>query len=197
MAKEVRAFVRNCPTCQQSKYLPQKPMGLLQPLPIPSQVWEDISMDFITHLPQISGKSMIWVIIDRLSKYAHFVALPGQFSATTLAPIFLTEIYRLHGMPKTIVSDRDSVFVSTFWGELFRLHGTKLAFSSAYHPQTDGQTEVTNRILETYLRCLVGDSPHLWVRYLPLAEYWYNSTYQSSLRMTPFEVLYGRPPPTL
>lgn len=96
-------------------------MGLLQPLPIPTQVWEDISMDFITHISPASGKSIIWVIVDRLSKYAHFVALPGQFSTVTLAPIFISEIYRLHGMPKTIVSDRDRVFVSKFWRELFRL----------------------------------------------------------------------------
>lgn len=154
-------------------------------------------MDFITHLPPTTGKSVIWVIVDRLSKYSHFIALPAQFSAVTLAPIFISEIYRLHGMPKSIVSDRERVFVSQFWKELFRLHGTKLAFISAYHPQSDGQTEVTNRILETYLRCFVCDSPQLWVRYLPLAEYWCNSTFQSTIKLTPFEVLYGRPPPNL
>lgn len=116
-------------------------------------------MDFINHLPPTHGKSVIRVVINRLSKYAHFVALPVQFSAVTLALIFIIEIYRLHGTPKTIVSDRDIVFVSQFWKELFQLHGTKLTFSSAYHPQTDGQTDVTNRILETYLRCFVSDSP--------------------------------------
>lgn len=94
-------------------------------------------------------------------------------------------------MPKTIVSDRDRVFMSKFWKELFHLCGTKLAFSSAYHPETDGQTEVTNRILETYLHCFVSDTPHLWVQYLPLAEFWYNSTFQSAIRMSPFEALYG------
>lgn len=130
--------------------------------------------------------------MDRLSKCAHLIALPAQFSTITLSPIFISEIYRLHGMAKTIVSDRDRVFVSRFWKEIFRLYGTKLAFSSAYHPQSDGQTEVTNRILETYLWCFVGDSPQLWVRYLPLAEFWYNSTFQSAIKMTPYEVLYGR-----
>lgn len=115
-------------------------------------------MDFITHLPSANGKSVIWVIADHLSKYAHFVSLPTHFTTFTLAPIFISEIYRLHGMPKTIVSDRDSVFVSRFWRELFRLHGTKLAFSTMYHPQFDGQTEVTNRTLETYLHCFVSDS---------------------------------------
>lgn len=172
-------------------------MGLLQPLPIPVNVWEDISMDFITHLPPSNGKSVIWVVIDRLTKYAHFLALPSHFSAATIAPIFLSEIYKLHGMPKTIVSDRDRVFISHFWRELFRLMGTTLAYTSAYHPQSDGQTEVTNHILETYLRCFVGDSPHLWAKFLHLAEYWYNSSYQSAIKMSPFEALYGRSPPTI
>lgn len=197
MSKDVKNMVCLCHTCQQNKPFNQKPYWLLQPLPIPNKVWEDISMDFITHLPPTNGKSIIWVVIDILSKYAHFVALPSQFSAVTLAPIFISEIYRLHGMPKSIVSDRDHVFVSHFWRELFRLHGTKLAFSSAYHPQSNGQTEVANRILESYLRCFVGDSPHHWLRYLPLAEFWFNSTDQFSLCSTPFEVLYGRHPPTL
>lgn len=106
-------------------------------------------MDFITHLPPSKGKTTIWVVIDRLTKFAHFIALPPQYSAVTLAPVFLTEKYHLHGMPKTIVSNRDRVFVSKFWLELFKLSGTKLAFSSANNPETDGQTEVTNRTLET------------------------------------------------
>ncbi|KAJ1398529.1 Ribonuclease H-like superfamily [Sesbania bispinosa] len=161
------------------------------------RVWDDIFMDFITHLPPSYGKATIWVVIDRLSKFAHFIALPSQFSAATLAPVFMTEIYRLHGMPKTIVSDCDRVFISKFWRELFRLSGTTLAFSSAYHPQTDGQTKVTNRILETYLRCFVSDEPRRWFQYLYLSEYWYNSSFQSSLRMSPFEALYGHSPPTI
>lgn len=152
-------------------------------------------MDFITHLPVVQGKTVIWVVVDRLSKYAHFIALPTNFSATTIAPIFLAKIYRLHGMPKTIVSDCDCVFVSKFFQELFKLNGTKLCFNSAYHPPTDGQTEVLNRVLETYLRCFVCDSPKLWLQFLHLAEYWYNSSYQSAIRMSPFEALYGRAPP--
>lgn len=197
MAKDIKNWVRECSICQMHKYSTQKPMGLLQPLPIPSRVWEDISMDFITHLPQVHGKSVIWVVVDRLSKFGHFIALPTSFSAASLTPVFMVEIHRLHGMPKTIVSDRDRVFVSKFWQELFKLSGTKLCFSSSYHPQSDGQTEVLNRILETYLRCFVSDNPKLWLQFLHLAEYWYNSTYQSAIRMSPFEVLYGRPPLTL
>jgi hypothetical protein len=197
MAREVQDFVQQCTVCQQSKYSTQKQSGLLQPLPIPQQVWEDISMDFITHLPASHGKTTIWVIVDRLTKYAHFFALPPKFSAATVASLFLTEVYKLHGMPRTIVSDRDRLFISQFWKELFRLQGTTLAYSSSYHPQTDGQTEVTNRILETYLRCFVCDTPRLWVNFLALAEHWYNTTYQSAIRMTPFEALYGRAPPSI
>lgn len=197
MAKDVKRWVQECSICQQQKYSTHRPYGLLNPLPIPSQVWEDIAMDFITKLPPSHGKSTIWVVIDRLTKYAHFIALPAHYSAVSLAPVFMSEIYRLHGMPKTIVSDRDRVFVSRFWQELFKLNGTTLCFSSAYHPQSDGQTEVTNRILQTFLRCFVSDTPKLWVSMLPLAEHWYNSSYQSAIKMTPFEALYGRPPPNM
>lgn len=105
MARDIKLWVCECATCQANKYSTQKPYGLLQPLPIPLQVWEDIAMDFITHLPAIQGKTIIWVIVDHLSKYGHFIALPTGFSASTIAPIFLAEIHRLHGMPKTIVSD--------------------------------------------------------------------------------------------
>ncbi|KAL0382986.1 UNVERIFIED_CONTAM: hypothetical protein Scaly_0585900 [Sesamum calycinum] len=111
------------------------------PLPLPRRVWEDISMDFITHLSASAGKIIVWVVVDRLSKSAHFVGLPSRFSAASLTAAFAIEIYRLHGMPKTIVSDRDPLFLSHFWQELFKINGTSLAFSSAYHPQSDGQTE--------------------------------------------------------
>ncbi|MCI30862.1 Ty-3/Gypsy retrotransposon polyprotein, partial [Trifolium medium] len=120
-----------------------------------------------------------------------------SFTAASLASTFIAEIYRLHGAPKTIVSDRDRVFVSQFWRALFKSLGTTLAFSSSYHPQSDGQTEVLNRCLETYLRCFVSDEPKLWLRFLPLAEFWYNTSFHSAIGMTPFEALYGRKPPNM
>jgi len=134
------------------------------------KVWEDISMDFITHLPVFAGHSVVWIICDRLSKYVHFIALPTHFTAQQLTRRFLVEICRLHGVPKTIVSDRDPLFVSSFWQHLFKAQGTMLKFSSSYHPQTDGQTEILNRGLEAYLRCFVGSQPNKWYQYLHLAE---------------------------
>ncbi|KAJ1411180.1 Ribonuclease H-like superfamily [Sesbania bispinosa] len=160
------------------------------------------------HASPVGGHSSIRGTLARLAasfSWPHMVAdvkiMIQECSmcqqTATLAPMFMTEIYRLHGMPKTIVSDRDRVLINKFWPELFRLSGTTLAFSSAYHPQTDGQTEVTNHILETYLRCFVSDEPRRWFQYLYLSEYWYNSSFHSSLRMSPFEALYGRSPPTI
>ncbi|XP_058734067.1 uncharacterized protein LOC131605768 [Vicia villosa] len=194
---EVKNMVRHCLTCQHNKYDTQKKKGLLQPLPIPKQVWEEITMDFITHLPSSSGHTAIWVICDRLSKFVHFIPLPTHFTAKDLANRFTVEIFRLHGSPKTIVSDRDPIFLSKFWKEFFKNHGTILQYSTSYHPETDGQTEVVNRSLETYLRCFAGDHPKTWHKFLHLAEYWYNTSFHSAIQMTPFKALYGRDPPNL
>ncbi|GJW78613.1 ty3-gypsy retrotransposon protein [Tanacetum coccineum] len=192
LKKDVAQFVKSCTVCQTIKHPNHKPYGLLQPLPTPSQPWHDISMDFITNLPPSKGKVCIWVIVDRLSKYAHFIPLSPNYTALTLASMFMHEIYRLHGLPKTIVSDRDPLFLSRFWKELFKLMGTKLLHSSAYHPQTDGQTEVVNRCLEMYLRAFVFDEPRTWSKLLYLAEFCYNTSHHSSINMSPFTALYGR-----
>lgn len=162
MYTTTKEYIKECKECQYNKYQPKKKQGLLQPLPCPDKAWEDVSMDFITGLPSSSGYSFIWVIVDRLTKYAHFVGLPTKFTAQALANRFSTEICRLHGIPRSIVSDRDKVFISKFWRELFRVHGTRLRFSTSYHPETDGQTEVVNRGLETYLRCFAGEQPKSW-----------------------------------
>ena len=197
MRRDVREHVRACETCQRAKVDTLKPAGLLQPLPVPDRVWEDISMDFIEGLPLVRGFSVIFVVVDRLSKYAHFVALAHPFSAKTVAECFVQNVAKLHGMPRTIVSDRDRVFISEFWTEYFRLQGTRLDLSSAYHPQSDGQTEAVNRVLEQYLRCFVGDHPRRWLEYLPWAEWSYNTAEHSSTGMSPFEAVYGRTAPTL
>lgn len=154
-------------------------------------------MDFITHLPSSLGKTSIMVVVDRLSKYSHFITLPPSFTAESVAKAFVKEIVKLHGFPQAIVSDRDTIFMSAFWQELFRLQGTLLSTSSAYHPQSDGQTKVVNRCLEDYLRCFVANQQGLWVEYLPWAEFSYNTAWHSSIQMTPFQAVYGRPPPTI
>ena len=154
-------------------------------------------MDFVEGFPKVGGKSVILTIVDRFSKYAHFIALSHPYSAISVARVFFDNIVWLHGFPCSIVSDRDPVFTSNFWSELFRLAGVKLQLSSAFHPQTDGQSEVTNRIIVMYLRCLAGDRPRSCLKWLPWAEYCFNTSYQSSLKATPFQVVYGREPPTL
>ncbi|XP_058757922.1 uncharacterized protein LOC131631166 [Vicia villosa] len=193
----VKNMVKHCPNCQHNKYDTQKKKGLLQPLPVPERVWEDITMDFITNLPNSYGHTVVWVLCDRLSKFVHFIPLPSHFTAQDLAARFTVEIFRLHGIPRSIVSDRDPLFLSKFWKQFFKLQGTHLKYSTSYHPETDGQTEVVNRSLETYLRCLAGDHPRKWHSFLHLAEYWYNTSFHTAIQMSPFKALYGREPPSL
>ncbi|VFQ96036.1 unnamed protein product [Cuscuta campestris] len=197
MRSEVRAYVAACHTCQTTKFSTQPPGGLLQPLPVPQQIWEDVTMDFITGLPPSRGSSVILVVVDRLSKYAHFGPLPGDFDAHRTAFLFVDMVIKLHGFPRSIVSDRDKVFTSTFWRELHTLSGTTLHHCTAFHPQTDGQTEVMNRTLEQYLRAFVHARPKWWTVLLPWAKYSVNTSLHEGLKMTPFQAVYGRPPPDL
>jgi hypothetical protein len=194
MRRLVQEFVKACVTCQQYKSDHLRPAGLLQSLPVSSAVWADIGIDFIEALPKVQGKTVILSVVDRFSKYCHFIPLAHPYTAETVANAFFTDVVRLHGVPQSIVSDRDPVFTSAFWQELMRLTGTKLYMSSAFHPQTDGQTEAANRVIVMYLRCFTGDRPRQWLRWLPWAEYTYNTAYQSSLRETPFRVVYERDP---
>ena len=135
------------------------PGGFLDPLPIHSKIWTEITLDFIEGLPRSQGRDVIMVAMDCLSKYAHFIALPHSYTSASIARLFLDHIFKLHGMPKSIVSDRDPTFTSSFWLELFHLQGTQLNFSLAFHPQSDGKSEVVNWCLENYLRCFMGMGP--------------------------------------
>jgi hypothetical protein len=156
MKREIAKYVSECDTCQRIKASHLKVSGTLQPLPIPSWKWEDISMDFIIGLPNTSQKhDSIWVIIDRLTKTAHFFPVHTSYTANKYAKIYLDQIIRLHGVPKTIISDRGAQFIARFWEQLQSSLGTKLIRSSAYHPQTDGQTERVNQILEDMLRACI------------------------------------------
>lgn len=193
MKKDIMKKVTSCLTCQKVKAEHQKPSGSLQPLSIPEWKWEGISMDFVSGLPRtITGHDAIWVIVDRLTKSAHFIAVNMTFPLEKLARIYVKEIVRLHGVPANIVSDRDPRFVSKFWGSLHEALGTRLSLSSAYHPQSDGQSERTIQTLEDMLRACVLDYKGSWEDFLPLAEFSYNNSYHSSLGMAPFEALYGR-----
>lgn len=197
LKRDVIEYVRACDTCQRCKDEHIHSPGLLQPLAIPEQAWSSISMDFIEGLPKSHNKEVVLVIIDRLTKYGHFLALSHPYTVEQVAEMFMENIYKLHGLPQDIVSDRDRVFVSQFWKGVFKAMGVKLSMSTAYHPHSDGQTERLNRCLETYLRCMTFQRPKQWVKWLHLAEFWYNSNHHSSLQLTPFQALYGYQPPML
>uniref|UniRef100_A0A2N9G313 RNA-directed DNA polymerase n=1 Tax=Fagus sylvatica TaxID=28930 RepID=A0A2N9G313_FAGSY len=193
MKREIAGYVARCLVCQQVKIEHQRPGGLLQPLPIPEWKWEHISMDFVTGFPRTpSGNDSIWVIVDRLTKSAHFLAIKVGLSLEKLAKLYVNEIVRLHRVPVTIVSDRDRRFVSQFWKKLHMAMGTNLNFSTAFHPQTDGQSERTIQILEDMLRACAIDFRGSWEEHLPLVEFAYNNSYQASIQMAPYEALYGR-----
>jgi len=154
-------------------------------------------MDFIISLPPGKGYAVIMVVVDRLTKFAHFVPLKHDFDSKSVVDAFVQHIVKFHGFPKSIVSDKDKIFISKFWQQLFSLQGTRLAMSSAYHPQTNSQTEIINKNLEMYLQCFSHDNPKNWLPMLSWAEYWNNTSIHNSICMSPFMALYDREPPVL
>ncbi|KAG8492331.1 hypothetical protein CXB51_009857 [Gossypium anomalum] len=193
MKRDISDFVSRCLICQQVKAEHQVPSGLLQPITIPEWKWDRVTMDFVSGLPlSASKKNTIWVVVDRLTKSAHFIPVRTDFSLDKLAELYVSQIMRLHGVPISVVSDRDPRFTSRFWKKLQEALGTKLHFSTAFHPQTDGQSERIIQILEDMLRCCILEFSGLWERYLPLIEFAYNNSFQSSIKMAPYEALYGR-----
>ncbi|GJU40630.1 putative reverse transcriptase domain-containing protein [Tanacetum coccineum] len=193
MKAEIATYVSKCLTCAKVKAEHQKPSGLLQQPEIPEWKWEKITMDFVSGLPRTpSGYDSIWVIVDRLTKSAHFLPIKKTDSIEKLAQLYLKEIVCKHGVPTSIISDRDSLFTSRFWKSLQEAMGTQLDMSTAYHPETDGQSERTIQTLEDMLRACVIDFGSSWDRHLPLVEFSYNNSYHASIKAAPFEALYGR-----
>jgi hypothetical protein len=192
MKKEVVYFIAKCLECQKVKVDNRHPARLLHPLPIPEWKWEVVTMDFITKLPKTNKQhDSIMVVVDKLTKAAHFIPVNLTHKEANIVDVYMREISRLHGIPKTIVSDRDPKFTSKFWKGLFNGFVTNLNFSTAYHLESDGQTERVNRVIEDMLRMYVMDKPKKWEDYLHLVEFAYNNGYQTSLKMRPFETLYG------
>ena len=196
MRQDIEDYVTQCIVCQKVKYDRGKAPGLLQPLPIPDAPWQSISMDFIFGLPKsIQGNTGIWIIVDRFSKQAHFLPVKKTIKAKHMANMFMFHIFKHHGLPSSIISDRDPRMTSLFWKGLFENLGTKLNFSSAYHPQTDGQSEILNSIVLDLLKSYVGEvaQRNQWEQYLPLVEYAYNNTVHTSTGKALFEIIEGRP----
>jgi len=193
MKTDVAVYVASCLVCQKAKIEHQRPGGTLEPLDILQWKWDNISMDFVTHLPRsVRGHDSIWVIVDRLTKCAHFLPINQKMSLDKLAELYVREIVRLHDVLANIVSDRDPRFTSRFWQSLQNTLGMQLGMSSAYHPQTDEQSERTIQSLEDLLRTCVLDHLGTWSDMLPLVEFTYNNSYHSSIGMAPYEALYGR-----
>ena len=194
MKRDVARYISKCTVCQQVKIEHQRPGGLLQSLPIPEWKWDQITMDFVSGFPRtVRGHNAIWVIVDRLTKSAHFLGMKTTDTIETLSQLYIREIVRLHGDPLSIVSDRDSQFMARFWQSLQQAMGTKLQFSTAFHPQTDGQSERVIQVMEDMLHACMLDVKGNLSNHLSLVEFAYNNSYQASIGMAPYEALYGRP----
>ncbi|KAL4340187.1 hypothetical protein GQ457_08G031790 [Hibiscus cannabinus] len=191
MRRDVERFCEHCVTCKKAKSK-VSPHGMYLPLPIPNFPWVDISMDFVLGLPRTKiGRDSVFVVVDRFSKMAHFIACHKTHDAVNVDNLFFRDIVRLHGIPRSIVSDRDVKFLSHFWRTLWRKLGMKLMFSTTCHPQTDRQTEIVNRVLSTLLHSLMKKNIKTLDDCLPHVEFAYNHAVNSATNMSPFEVVYG------
>jgi hypothetical protein len=194
MKHNIVHFIAKCLECQQVKVDHHHPTGLLQPHVVPMSKWEVISMNFVVGFSLTSHRhNVILVIVDKLTKSAHFILVRDTYDITDVARVFVSEVIHFHGIPKKIISDRDSGFTSRFWTSLQSALGTQLNLSTTYHPETDGKTERVNQVMEDMLRMYVMDNQTQWEKYLPLVEFAYNNSFHSSIGMPPYEALYGRP----
>ena len=194
IATDVAEYIKSCEVCQRSKSARRKPRGLLHPLPTPSERWENVTMDFITGLPLSDTYDAIMVVVDRFTKMAHFIPTDISVTSERTAQLYIDNVFKLHGLPKSIISDRGPQFDAVFWQQFWKQLKVKRTLSTAYHPQTDGQTERVNSIISQYLRSFVDYQQLDWTRYLALAEFTYNNTVHSATKVTPFYADTGRHP---
>jgi transposase InsO family protein len=191
---ETKKFCDSCQTCATSKTSNQLPPGLLHSLPVPTRPWESIGMDFIGPFPEVDGKNYLWVVICRLTGQVHLVPIHTSMTATHLSDVYVQEIVRLHGLPDSLVSDRDPKFTSRWWKEVHRLLGAKLLMSTSFHPQTDGATERANRNIGQIFRAAIRPDQRDWVKRCPMTEFAINSSISESTGFAPFELTYGYMP---
>ena len=194
MRKDVRRYIRNCHTCQRSCTPRHHPSGILRPLPIPYRPWSSISMDFITGLPWSNGNDAIRVVVDRLTKMRHFVPCRTTTNAPHLANLFLHHVWKHHGLPQDIISGRGPQFASDFWRQLCSCLGISPRLSTAFHPETDGQTERANQTMEQYLCAFVSHQQDEWSDWLPMAEFAANNQQSETTQTTPFFAYTGHHP---
>lgn len=195
MNKDITEWVLACEICQRFKSEHTSYPGLLQPILIPEGAWETVTMDFVESLPKSDGKDTILVIIDKYTKYGHLIAWKHPFTAAHVAQKLLDQVIKLYAHPK--FSSMIEIESSLVWTELFKLLGTSTYLTTAYHPQSEGQSERLNQCIEMYLHCLTHQRPGQWTRWLPMAEWWYNTSHLSAINMTPYQALYGKKPPSL
>jgi len=191
MRNTIKQYVMNCDICQRTKVLRHAPYGLKKPTEAPDRLWKSISMDFISDLPKSKGDDAMLIVIDRLTKMAHFLPCTKEMDARQFSELFMREIFRLHGLPKELITDRGSIFTSDPWKETTKQLGIERRLSPAFQPQTDRQTERTNSTLEQYLRAYVNYQQDNWKELLPMAEFAYNNGYQESIKRRPFFANYG------
>lgn len=196
MKESVDLYVKTCLVCQQDKVENRQPAGLLEPLPVPDHPWHTVTLDFISALPKSEGFGSIMVVVDRFSKYGTFIPCAKDCTAEEAAQAFFKQVVKHWGLPQNIVSDRDPRFTGKLWTELFRMLGSQLNFSTSFHPQSDGQTERVNGLLECYLRHFVSANQRDWAKILDVAQFSYNLQRSESTGRSPFELATGRQPLT-
>ena len=184
--RDATHYIRSCPVCQQMKSDNWKKASALQPIPLPERAWQQITTDLVTDLPKSEGKTAIAVFMDRLTKMVHSFPYTKEITTAEYARLFVNQVFRLYGMPEVIISDQDLRFVSKFWEEMFSLLGTGPQFNTAFHLEIDGQSEVTIRVFENFLRPYIEHRPSTWTAQLPLAEFAVNNAVNVSTGFTPF-----------